>query len=407
MRIICRWTGLLLALALSACASTPTPPPTPPKPPLTILVSIDGFRADYLDRGETPVLGALAADGARGTMTPSFPSLTFPNHYTLVTGLRPDHHGVVGNAMEDPGIEGAFRSSDAGTAGDARWWNGAAPLWVSAERQGVRSAVMLWPGSQADIRGVRPSRWLPYDKAMTSARRVDGVLSWIDDRDLKPGLAALYLDVVDIEGHHHGPDSPQLHAATVEVDAAIGRLVEGLKARGLWEGANLVIVSDHGMADQPLENTVVLDDLVDPAKLRLIGPGALVGVRPVPGAEAVVTAALTRPHPHMTCWEKARIPARFHYGRNPRVPPIVCLAQRGWSINVATAKARTDVATHGYDPADPTMRAVFVAHGPAFRRGVVLPTFDNVDIYPLMTRLLGVQGEPGDGRLGPVKAALR
>jgi predicted AlkP superfamily pyrophosphatase or phosphodiesterase len=340
-------------------------------------------------------------------MTPSFPSLTFPNHYTLVTGLRPDRHGVVGNAMEDPNIEGPFKSSDARSAGDARWWNGTAPLWVSAERQGVPSAVMLWPGSQADIRGVRPSRWLSYDKAMTSARRVDGVLSWIDDRDLKPGLAALYLDVVDIEGHHHGPDSPQLRAATVEVDAAIGRLVEGLKTRGLWERTNLVIVSDHGMADQPLENIVVLDDLVDPAKLRLIGPGALVGVRPVPGAEAVVTAALTRPHPHMTCWEKARIPARFHYGRNRRVPPIVCLAQRGWYINVAAAKARTDVATHGYDPADPTMRAVFVAHGPAFRRGVVLPTFDNVDVYPLMTRLLGVQGEPGDGRLEPVKAALR
>jgi len=405
MIVLGRWAALALVLMLSACVTPP--PPSAPRASLTVLVSIDGMRPDDLDRGDTPVLDALAADGARGTMTPSFPSLTFPNHYSLVTGLRPDRHGVVANTLEDRAISGGFKSSDARSAADPRWWNGATPLWVSAERQGLRSAVMMWPGSQADIQGVRPSRWLPYDKTMSSARRADGVLGWIDEADLKPGFAALYLDVVDIGGHHHGPGSPEARAAVSQADAALGRLVDGLKARGLWDRTNLVVVSDHGMADQPADQTVWLDDLVDPGLFRVVMAGAFAGIQPSAGAERQVAAALTKPHPHMTCWEKAAIPARFHYGRHPRVPPIVCLAKVGWYVTVHGAKRTTDIGTHGYDPADPTMRAVFVAHGPAIKPGVVLPLFDNVDVYPLLTRLIGVKGDEGDGRLGPAKAALR
>ncbi|EJL37585.1 putative AP superfamily protein [Caulobacter sp. AP07] len=412
MVAVCRWAALVLVLMLGACATGT--PPAAPRAALTVLVSIDGFRADYLDRGNTPTLSALAADGARGAMRPSFPSLTFPNHYTLVTGKRPDHNGVVDNMMEDPAIPGVtFRMSNHDAVVDPRWWSQAKPIWVSAEQQGVHAATLFWPGSETEIDGVRPSHWKAFDQKIAANDRVDILLSWIDAKDPILGFGTLYFDPVDTQGHHYGPDSPEVNAAAAQVDAAIGRLVAGLKARGLYETTNIVVVADHGMAPQPLSGLIDVSTLADPAKARFVSTGSVVSVRPLPGHEAEVTAALLRPIPHLNCWEKDKIPARYGYGTNPRVPPIVCLAETGWYFATAEAiKKRLadhprDGGAHGYDPADPTMRAVFVAHGPAFKHGVVLPVFDNVDVYPLLTRVIGVRGDHGDGRLGPVKAALR
>jgi predicted AlkP superfamily pyrophosphatase or phosphodiesterase len=413
MVVMCRWVAVVLALMLSACASAPAG--TPPKSTLTILISLDGFRADYLDRGNTPTLSALAADGARGAMRPSFPSLTYPNHYTLVTGKRPDHHGMVNNTLEADEVPGVdFKMSNHEAVGDERWWDQAKPIWVSAEQQGVHAGILFWPGSEAAIDGVRPSYWKAYDEKLAYDDRVDMVLSWIDAKSPPLGLATLYFDAADTEGHHYGPDSPEVNAAAVRVDAAMARLVAGLKARRLYETTNIVVVADHGMASQPLSGLVDVATLVDPAKVKFVSTGSVVGVRALPGFEVEVKAAmLDKPHPHLTCWEKGKIPARYGYGTNPRVPPIVCLAERGWYFATASALAKRwrehprDGGAHGYDPFDPTMRAVFVAHGPAFKSGVVLPVFDNVDVYPLLTRLIGVRGDKGDGSLGPVKAALR
>lgn len=411
-----RWMALVLALVLGACASTPssTPAKAPQKPALTILISLDGFRADYLDRGNTPALSALAADGARGAMRPSFPSLTYPNHYTLVTGKRPDHHGMINNTLEDADIPGvSFSMSNHDAVGDGRWWDQAKPIWVSSEQQGVHAGILFWPGSEAQIDGVRPSYWKPYDEKLAYDDRIDMVLSWVDAKAPPLGLATLYFDATDTEGHHYGPDSPEVNAAAAKADAAIARLVAGLKARGLFETTNIVVVADHGMAPQPLSGLVEVSALVDPAKVKFVSTGSIVGVRALPGFEAEVAATMLKAHPHLTCWERGKIPARYGYGTNPRVPPIVCLADLGWYFVTASALKKRwaehprDGGAHGYDPFDPTMRAVFVAHGPAFKRGVVLPVFDNVDVYPLLTRLIGVKGDKGDGTLKPVKAALR
>ena len=413
MVVLCRWMAVVVALTLGACA-TSSFAGAPPKAALTILISLDGFRPDYLDRGDTPALSALAADGARGAMRPSFPSLTYPNHYTLVTGKRPDHNGMVNNTLEDADIPGvSFGMSNHEAVGDGRWWSQAKPIWVSAEQQGVRAGTLFWPGSEAEIDGVRPSRWQVFDMKLSSNDRVDTLLSWIDAKAPVLGFATLYFDRTDTEGHHYGPDSPEVNAAAAEVDAAISRLVAGLKARRLYETTNIVVVADHGMAPQPLSGLVDVATLADPAKVKFVSTGSIVAVRPLPGFEGEVTATMLKAHPHLTCWEKAKIPARYGYGTNPRVPPIVCLAERGWYFVTAGAiKKRLeehprDGGAHGYDPYDPTMRAVFVAHGPAFKPGVVLPVFDNVDVYPLLTRLIGVKGDKGDGALGPVKAALR
>lgn len=416
MVVVRRWMALVLVVLLGAGLASPLSAraATPSKPALTILISLDGFRADYLDRGNTPALSALAADGARGAMRPSFPSLTYPNHYTLVTGKRPDHNGMVNNTLEAAEIPGvSFSMSNHDAVGDGRWWDQAKPIWVSAEQQGVHAGILFWPGSEAEIDGVRPSYWKAYDEKLAYDARIDMVLSWIDAKDPPLGLATLYFDATDTQGHHYGPDSPEVNAAAAEVDVAIARLVAGLKARGLFETTNIVVVADHGMAPQPLSGLVDVATLVDPAKVKFVSTGSIVGVRALPGFEAEVAAAMLKAHPHLTCWTKDKIPVRYGYGTNPRVPPIVCLADLGWYFATATALKKRwaehprDGGAHGYDPFAPAMRAIFVAHGPAFKSGVVLPVFDNVDVYPLLTRLIGVKGDKGDGSLEPVKAALR
>ena len=340
-----------------------------------ILVSIDGFRWDYLDRGVTPNLSALAARGVRATrMTPSFPSVTFPNHYTLVTGRYPDHHGIVNNTFEDAHIPGVFRMASK----DEAWWDEATPIWVAAERQGVATATEFWPGSEVAIHGVRPGRWEPYSAMKSGDQRVDTLLGWLSDPPAaRPRFATLYFDLVDTAGHLHGPDSPDVNRAIAATDASIGRLVEGLKARGLEP--NLIIVADHGMAAVAPERTVVLDDIAPMNAVHVVFTDAVSGIDiPATAEGAAARRKLLAPHDHLTCWNKADVPPRFHYGSNARVPDVVCAAEVGWLVETQESIHRRHLpllGEHGYDNAAPDMGALFIAQGPAFRKGRTIPPF--------------------------------
>ena len=403
LRKIAAVAWLLFVLAASpALAQKPKPVP------LTILVSIDGFRADYLQRGKTPALSAMAADGAHAAMRPSFPSITFPNHYTLVTGLRPDEHGIVDNNMEDaarPGVVFALSKPD--IVHDPIWWDQAEPLWVTAEKQGVRTATMFWPGSDAPIHGVQPHDWKLFNKALPAADRVDQVLTWLDRPPAeRPRFVTLYFDAVDTAGHFAGPDSDRVDAALVETDGAVAMLLNGLSKRGLLDSTDLVIVADHGMAATSRERTLYLSDLMPGAAFHAVSQGAESGIRPLPGHEEEVAKALLAPHDHMTCWRKADIPARLHFGKNPRVPPFYCLAEVDWLIEAEHSTRPGMKGEHGYDPAAPEMAALFIAHGPSFRHGVTLPSFDNVDIYPLLAAVIGVKPEKNDGKLADLAPAF-
>lgn len=398
-----------LALAFSAgCATTP-PAATGPTP--LLLVSIDGYRADYIDRGLTPTVAMLAHDGVRTAMQPSFPSLTFPNHYTIVTGLRPDHHGIVNNTMYDAQL-GKFSLRNRKAVSDGRWWAQGTPLWETADRHGLRTATMFWPGSEADIHGRHPDYWKPYEGSVTPTQRVDQVLAWLDlPPAQRPTFLTLYFDAVDHAGHYFGPDSPQVDQALRETDQAMARLVQGLKARGLFDRINLIVLADHGMASVPLDHSVLIERELDLDDVQVVSLGVLAGFNPKPGHDfAAIEAKLERPHPHMQCWDKTRVPARLAYGHNPRVPQLLCLANVGWRITTADYLAshagRVSVGEHGYDNAAPQMRALFVAHGPAFRDGVTVPSFPNVDVYPLMVHLLGLPPQPSDGDYDAVEGML-
>lgn len=397
-----------LSLLMTACASAPLSGPVTQNAvagrpavaakPNVILVSIDGFRTDYLSRGLTPVMSDLAAKGATASMRPSFPTVTFPNHYTLVTGLHPDNHGIVGNNMVDAEL-GRFSLGNKQAVADRRWWDQGEPIWVTAEKAGIKTATMFWPGSEAEIRGVRPTYWLPFNQAMPGDQRVDQVLSWMDlPADQRPQLTTLYFDIVDTMGHHHGPESTQAAEAVVEVDASIGRLVEGLKARGLYENTVLIIVSDHGMSAVSPERVTVLDDLIDPAAVQIVYTGPVSFLNPVAGREADVEAALLGKHERMECWKKADLPARFSLGKNSRVSEIVCLSEAGWVLSTRDRIMKKPGGAHGFDQEHPDMAALFIASGAGVIQGRRLTNMDSVDVQPLLGRLLDIAVPAGDGR---------
>jgi len=392
---------LLLALVAGTVAAQPAHP--------VILVSMDGFRPDYLARGVTPNLNRLAAAGARAVaMRPSFPSITFPNHYTLVTGMRPDHHGIVDNTMIDKAVsDRRFTLSNAEAVVDRRWWDQAEPVWVTAERHGIRTGTMFWPGSEAAIHGVRPTVAPRFDGKLPADARVDMLLSWLDrPAGQRFGFMTLYFDDVDHAGHTFGPAAPQTTEAVALVDQAIGRLLEGLASRHI--DANLVIVSDHGMVDVSSERVLPLYRALPPDSYEEVTSGPYAAINPSsPDKEEALAAALAMPLAHMQCWRKQEIPARLAYGRNARVPAFLCLAEPGWSIVFSEkSAAKVKGGKHGYDNAAPDMAATFIAAGPAFKPGVVLPAFDNVDVYPLLMRLLDVAPLPSDGDITPLLPAL-
>jgi predicted AlkP superfamily pyrophosphatase or phosphodiesterase len=342
-------------------------------------------------------------------MKPSFPSVTFPNFYTLVTGLHPDNHGLVYNTMRDPGLpDRTFTLRNRAEVMDGVWYADGEPIWVTAEKAGLRTATMFWPGSEAPINGVRPSYWLPFEQTVPSLARVNILLGWFTlPVEERPRLATLYFDIVDTAGHRFGPGTPETDAALNEVDTAVAALLTGLEARGIV--ADLVIVADHGMAAVSGERLVFLDDYIDVSAVQITGEGPVATLDPLPAREADVEARLLGRHEHMECWRKGDMPARLAYGRHPRVPAFVCLAETGWMIGT---RARTDPArirggAHGYDNAAPEMRAVFIGHGPAFARGVVVPDMDSVDVQPLLGRLLGLVVPAGDGMAGDTAAIIR
>jgi len=422
---------LTLPLLLSACSALPRSEAVPSNAPghagaapialrslparaeaPVILVSIDGMRNDYTERGITPALQGLIDSGTRARfLRPSYPSITFPNHYTLVTGLRPDRHGVIANFMRDPTIEGVrFSMFDRSTVGDARWWNDGKPLWTSVSEAGGRSAAMFWVGSEAPVHGRHPEFWHDFDITVSSAQRVDNVLGWLDlPATQRPHFITLYFDIVDTAGHRHGPQSPQVDAALREVDAAIGTLVAGLHARQLADKVNLLVASDHGMLDTSDAQTLYLDDHLDTALIDLTWTGAYAAFDVQPQGKAQAEALLGE-HAHFSCMRREQIPARLAYGTHRRVPAYHCMAAPGWQLTTRAAlqrKGHSLRGEHGYDNQLPAMQSPFIAAGPAFKSGHTIAGIDNVDIYPLLAHLLGITPADNDGDLQRTRDALR
>lgn len=370
--------------------------------PLVILVGADGFRSDYVAKFKSPTLSRLAAEGVRGErMIPSFPTLTFPNFYTLVTGLRPERHGIIGNNMFDPEWQASFALGTPQVA-EGRWWEGE-PVWITAQKQGQRAACMFWPGSEAEIGGMRPWQFRTYDQSLSADARVKTVLEWLAlPAAERPQLITLYFHEADSAGHRFGPDSPQTAAAVLEVDTAIAQLLAGVHRLGLDAVTNLFIISDHGMTEVSLDRAIALSNLVKTAGVQVDFAGAVAGLRPPPGEVERVYAELTAQQKHFRVYRREEVPARLHFRSHRRIPPLVLIADEGWMLikrPFLDERARENFlrATHGFDPELPSMGAAFIAWGPAIQRSRVLPPFESIHIYPLTCALLGLKPAPSDG----------
>ncbi len=406
-----RLTFLLLLAASAAIFSGCAGSFGQPAPPPLILISLDAFRWDYcaLHPGESPNLRRLAREGvsARG-LIPVFPSNTFPNHYSIATGLYPSHHGIINNEFFDPGLGELFHYNRSASVQDSRWWGGE-PIWATANKQGLKSASSFWVGSEAKIAGERPTFWRTYDPKVTFEQRFNDLFAWLHlPSDQRPAMITFYLEETNSIGHKYGPDSPELTAAIKLQDGRIGMIADRLKAEGI--AANLVIVSDHGMTPISTERIVLLDDCIKPADVQLDFEGPVAGLRPLTGDVSSLVQALA-PLRHARAYRVEDLPARFHVTDNPRNPPVWVVPEEGWEIYFRSRfNAYRDTfnrGDHGYDPAFPSMHGIFIANGPSFRRGVELPEVENVNVYNLLCAALHLKPAPNDGDDRLVQGVMR
>ncbi len=417
---------LLLALFLAACvplvhaaSHAKAPVVEVPNPDnhadqlakhYVVLVSIDGFRYDYAKLYGAPHLDAIAKDGAAAPdgMLPSYPSTTFPNHYTIVTGLYPEHHGIVAMSFYDPARKERYSYNDPKTVTDGSWYRGV-PLWSLAEKQGMRAACFFWPGSEAEIAGERPSYYLKYDDKLPDEERIDQVVDWLKlPPEKRPHFITLYFAEVDHAGHEYGPDAPETRAAVRHVDGEIGVL--RAKLEKLHLPIDLVVVSDHGMAREE-GAWIDLDQYADFSGVETVG----MLMYPDSDAEAAkLYAKLRIVSDKFKVYRRGRIPAELNYTADPRIGDPVIVPTGPYAIRIhGPADAARDrppnKGMHGFDPRTmPEMRAIFYAEGPDIRKGIRLKPFENVNVYPFLAEILGLDAPATDGNasvLAPVLAA--
>lgn len=413
MKLHARWLVLLsafwlLALLPGVGRAAETVPPL-------VLISLDGFRWDYCARypDQTPNLHRFMREGTavRG-LIPVFPSNTFPNHYSIATGLYPSHHGIVNNQMHDVRLDATFVSSQRASVQDSRWWGGE-PIWVTAVRQGRKSGCLFWIGSEAAIGGVRPTWWRPFDPKAPFADRLAELVRWFSlPESEQPAVVTFYFEESNSAGHHFGPDSVELAQTLGQLDAEIGEIRDRLARLGV--APNYVIVSDHGMAASSPERVVILDDTLDLTTVMLDFEHSTVGLRPRPGVNpAAVMTALGKLPPVAKAYRAEDLPAHFHVDpRNPRVPPIWIVPDEGWQVmsRASFAKAQREFpkGQHGYDPKLESMHGILIASGPSFRAGgAVIERVENIHIYNLLCAALHLSPAPNDGDDRLVKAMLR
>ncbi len=385
--------------------------------PTVILVSIDGYRADYNTLFSPPNLRELERAGASAKgLRPAYPSKTFPNHYTLVTGMTPAHHGIVSNEFYDSTTKKSFAINDKTTIRDGSWYL-ADPLWVMAEHAGMRTASYFWVGSDANISGAYPNYYYNYSDQVPNSDRVDRVIQWLKlAPELRPHLILVYFSAVDTAAHLYGTKSIQMRDAIMQVDQQIGRLREGAKAS---LNTNLVVVSDHGMADLDPAKVALIDESPEVAELlpkfKVTGRGPQMQFYLNDGEDPANISRLKSAldqyaksnHKKFRVMTSTKDFAGLKYGPTPRTGDLVIDPELPWLVGMKDAPPSAKGANHGWNPKTPMMQGVFYAEGPAFRPHAILSTVDNTNVTPLLLRVLDLPIPKNlDGHLSAMKSVL-
>nr|XP_003215415.1 PREDICTED: bis(5'-adenosyl)-triphosphatase ENPP4 [Anolis carolinensis] len=370
--------------------------------PRLLLVSFDGFRADYLKEYKLPHLQDFIKDGVLVEyVTNAFITKTFPNHYSIVTGLYEESHGIVANEMYDAATKKSFSQFN---DTDPFWWNEAVPIWVTNQWQGNKiSASAMWPGTDVKIHNSTPHFFMKYNSSVSFNERAENIIAWLNNSKPPVTFATLYWEEPDASGHKYGPeDTTNMSKVLQEVDNLVGLLVKKLKSSKLWEEINVIITSDHGMAQCAQDRLIKLDSCIERDRYMLIDKTPVAAI--LPHDEMYVYTMMKNCSPHMKAYLKEEIPDRYHYNHNQRIQPIILVADEGWTIVQNETLPR--LGDHGYDDTLSSMHPFLAAHGPAFRKGYKQKTMCTVDIYPMMCHILGLTPQPNNGTLSHAKCLL-
>ncbi len=377
-----------------------------------LLVSFDGFRYDYLSKTDTPNFDKLVDSGVISEgLIPIFPSKTFPNYYAIATGLYPENNGFIANNMYDPEMDARFTISNREAVENPDWYQGE-PIWNTVEKAGKKSGTMFWVGSETPIQDMRPTHWKQYNESMPDSARIDTVVKWLSYGNGKEvDLATLYFSFVDARGHRHGPDSPEVIEAIKRADDLMGYLMQLLNQKQISQKTNLIIVSDHGMTDISRDRVVILDEMINPDDLEVISysPAMMANVKGNNLDE--IYSALKANEEHFNVYKKEEIPERYQLKKHRRVPELLLVADIGYTITTREYfESRANYPSggnHGFDNQAREMHALFVAHGPDFKKGYTAKPFQNVHLYSLMAHLLEITPAPNDGNLDSVSVLLK
>lgn len=392
---------LFLSVVFFSCS------PSPQKPNYLVVLSMDGFRWDYAKRTSTPNLDSIASVGVKAErLKPSFPTTTFANHYTMATGLHPDHHGIIANKFYAPDLDAHFNDrSNRESVHDGRFYGGE-PIWVTAEKQNMTTATCFWVGSEADVQGIRPTYWKKYYHNMPYTDRIDTVMYWLELPEAqRPHLVMWYMDEPDSKGHVLGPENDSLMPLISYLDSLVGVFVTRMKSLPHAEQINFIVVSDHGMGQLDTDKQIILDQYVDTSLIAHVdGWNPTMNMIVKEGKTEELLEQLSKV-PNLNYWKRGDAPERLHHGKHIRTHDITVLADAGYSLYWSWAIGDVK-GTHGYDNANPDMHGIFYAMGPDFKKAYTKKTFQNIHLYPLMAKLLQLQPAEVDGKLDSISDIL-
>ncbi len=381
--------------------------------PYVILISFDGFRWDYVDREITPHFDFIGEHGVSAkSLRPCFPSKTFPNHLSIITGMYPEHHGIISNNFWDYFTNKHYSMSDSVSVKDAMWYKGEA-FWETAERQGIKTASYFWPGSEVTLSYRHPSYTKKYEHLKPYRERVDGVIGWLQlPYNERPHFITAYFDAADTYGHKYGPDSPETNFAIAQLDSILGYYFDKLKEINLFDSTDIIVVSDHGMTDVSNKKTVNIDKILEGSDYQQNDNGPFMMIEPEGNNINEIYSRLKENENHYTVYLREEVPAYFHFSDNPFISRIVIIAENGWSLEtnktIEQSKKYSSKGNHGYDNFWMDMNGIFYAMGPSLKENYHVGTINNIDIYPLLCRIFKIKPNPLiDGSIDRIGYILR
>jgi predicted AlkP superfamily pyrophosphatase or phosphodiesterase len=370
------------------------------QPETTVIFSLDGFRWDYPQKTSTPTLNMIAREGVKAvSLVPSFPSKTFPNHYTIATGLYPDHHSLINNSFFDREMNKSYAIVNKEARFNPDFYSGE-PIWITAQNQGVKTASFYWVGSDVAIQGKHPDYWKMYDGSVPFMQRTDTIIKWLKMPETqRPRLIMAYYHEPDGIGHNYGPDDPRTLKLVTELDSITGILYDRIKALPNGNCINFIVLSDHGMGPiSPERNVALKDHIPENWPVRMEGGNPNFNLY-ADGSYADSVYKALKPLKGISVYRPSEVPEHLNYGKNPRVGDLIVFADSAWSITINKPKNKFTGGTHGYDPQNTDMHAIFYACGPRFKKEYVHPSFQNIHIYPLLAHLMGIKPAKTDGDL--------